>query len=341
MGISKRNMDDLFNKLSRGESVNGSFNESEGLRNDVEEKKKLLNVFDEGISIKEMLTLEQIKQRTSNINDLLINTINDSNGQKKQQIKKNIPNSASKLIGSNNHKIKQRNKISPFVNDNHTTIINNFQSRSPNKQTTSNNGTNTKLSFSNSRNNHNSTFYNTTSSYNSKKSLSNSTMKEVVSNHSKNPYNLNTLHKHKALQSTSNTTSSNSIDNKIKKTQISSKLSKPIHEEYDYMKILSDLRSIFGEDLEYFNENLLFNNLDEMSNKGLIKGLLMLAHQQDKQIKILKQQISEMNVKHLGENKVKMDSMVILTLQLNKMNTIFKEYINENQNVLKQAKHYN
>jgi hypothetical protein len=91
MGISKRNMDDLFNKLSRGESVNGSFNESEGLRNDVEEKKKLLNVFDEGISIKEMLTLEQIKQRTSNINDLLINTINDSNGQKKQQIKKNIP----------------------------------------------------------------------------------------------------------------------------------------------------------------------------------------------------------------------------------------------------------
>jgi hypothetical protein len=124
MGISKRNMDDLFNKLSRGESVNGSFNESEGLRNDVEEKKKLLNVFDEGISIKEMLTLEQIKQRTSNINDLLINTINDSNGQNKQQIKKNIPNSASKLIGSNNHKVKQRNKISPFVNDNHTTIIN-------------------------------------------------------------------------------------------------------------------------------------------------------------------------------------------------------------------------
>ena len=148
MGISKRNMDDLFNKLSRGESVNGSFNESEGLRNDVEEKKKLLNVFDEGISIKEMLTLEQIKQRTSNINDLLINTINDSNGQNKQQIKKNIPNSASKLIGSNNHKVKQRNKISPFVNDNHTTIINNFQSRSPNKQMTSNNGTNTKLSFS-------------------------------------------------------------------------------------------------------------------------------------------------------------------------------------------------
>ena len=325
MGISKRNMDDLFSKLSRGESVNGSFNENEGLKNDVEEKKKLLNVFDEGISIKEMLTLEQIKQRTSNINDLLINTINGSNGQKNQQVKKNIPNSASKLIGNNSHKVKQRNKISPFINDNHTTF-NNLQSKSPNKQITSNIN-NTKLSFSNSRNNHSNIFYNTTSPYNSKKSLSNSTMKDVVSHHSKNPYNLNTFHKHKVLQSTSNTTLSNSIDNKTKKTQITSELTTPIHEEYDYMKILADLRSIFGEDLEYFNENLLFNNLDEMSNKGLIKGLLMLAHQQDKQIKMLKQQISEMNVKHLGENKVKMDSMVILTLQLNKMNKIFEEYV--------------
>ncbi len=46
---------------------------------------------------------------------------------------------------------------------------------------------------------------------------------------------------------------------------------------------------------------MLFANLDEFSNKGMIKGLIMLSHNQCKKIKLLEQMItsvrSEYNLK--------------------------------------------
>jgi len=51
----------------------------------------------------------------------------------------------------------------------------------------------------------------------------------------------------------------------------------------------------------YFNLLVLFANLDEFSKKGMIKGLIILSHNQYKKIKLLEQMItsvrSECNLK--------------------------------------------
>lgn len=111
-------------------------------------------------------------------------------------------------------------------------------------------------------------------------------------------------------------------------------------DEYDYSKILIDLKSIFGEDLEYFDENLLFSNLDETSNKGLIKGLLMLSHQQEKKILYLNQKIKKENENYIKELKNKNELIDILNLQVNKMNSLLKGFITENEKVIDNINKY-
>jgi hypothetical protein len=68
-----------------------------------------------------------------------------------------------------------------------------------------------------------------------------------------------------------------------------------IIEEYDYNKILLELKCIFGNDFEDYDENsknlkfnfllVLFSNLDDTSTKGLIKGLIMLSASQDRKLR--------------------------------------------------------
>ena len=111
-------------------------------------------------------------------------------------------------------------------------------------------------------------------------------------------------------------------------------------DDYDYNKILIDLKSIFGNDLEYFDENLLFRNLDETSNKGLIKGLLMLAHQQEKKIVNLNKKIKNENENYIKELKNKNELIDILNLQVNKMNSLLKGFITENEKVIDNIKKY-
>ena len=111
-------------------------------------------------------------------------------------------------------------------------------------------------------------------------------------------------------------------------------------DEYDYSKILDDLKSIFGNELEYFDEDLLFSNLDESSNKGLIKGLLMLSHQQSKKIKYLNEKVTKLNNEHINEVKNKNTAIDLLSLQLNKMNGLLKEFISDNEKVEDKVRKY-
>lgn len=106
------------------------------------------------------------------------------------------------------------------------------------------------------------------------------------------------------------------ISNKNKcDISINKQFTTEIIDEYDYSKIMTELKSIFGENLENFDENckiifndiktcaiyliytvVLFSNLDEFSNKGLIKGLIMLSHTQEKKIKLMEQSITSVRV---------------------------------------------
>lgn len=84
-------------------------------------------------------------------------------------------------------------------------------------------------------------------------------------------------------------------------------------EEYDYNKILCDIKGIFGENLEFFDENrkkiivisyinvVLFSSLDEATNKGLIKGLLMLSYFQEKKLSNLTERIKQLKIQHKEE----------------------------------------
>lgn len=105
-------------------------------------------------------------------------------------------------------------------------------------------------------------------------------------------------------------------------------------EEYDYSKILIELKAIFGENLELFDENcmlsllilflVLFSNLDDISNKGLIKGLIMLSHSQEKKIKGNNDYISALNAKHKNEIRVKDKNIKELNEELNKLKASLK-----------------
>ena len=118
------------------------------------------------------------------------------------------------------------------------------------------------------------------------------------------------------------------------------KQSSMLTDEYDYSKILDDLKSIFGNELEYFDEDLLFSNLDESSNKGLIKGLLMLSHQQSKKIKYLNEKVTKLNNEHINEVKNKNTAIDLLSLQINKMNGLLKEFISDNEKVEDRVRKY-
>ena len=107
-----------------------------------------------------------------------------------------------------------------------------------------------------------------------------------------------------------------------------------------FEKILDDLKSIFGNELEYFDEDLLFSNLDESSSKGLIKGLLMLSHQQSKKIKYLNEKVTKLNNEHINEVKNKNTAIDLLSLQLNKMNGLLKEFISDNEKVEDKVRKY-
>jgi hypothetical protein len=69
---------------------------------------------------------------------------------------------------------------------------------------------------------------------------------------------------------------------------------------------------------------VLFANLDEMSNKGLIKGLLMLSHIQEKKLKVVDQMITKIKNQHKLELREKDNQMKALNDEMNKLKSSLK-----------------
>lgn len=70
--------------------------------------------------------------------------------------------------------------------------------------------------------------------------------------------------------------------------------------------------------------SVLFSNLDDLSNKGLIKGLLMLSHSLDKKTRLYEQTIIKMKKTHAAELKEKDNSIKTLDEDLQKFKTSLK-----------------
>jgi hypothetical protein len=94
---------------------------------------------------------------------------------------------------------------------------------------------------------------------------------------------------------------------------------------------------------------VLFSNLDELSNKGLIKGLIMLSHAQDKKIKAYDQLITNIKTDQKKQIKEKDIQIKKLNDEIGKMkknsqqamrNSIItpKSSINNNQNLTQSSK---
>ena len=92
----------------------------------------------------------------------------------------------------------------------------------------------------------------------------------------------------------------------------------------------------------------LLGELDEGSTKGLIKGLVMQAYHQEKELKKVKEELEYLKNKKspkeeqenykkelLKEIESKDEKIEFLTLRIQKMNLILKEVTLDNENLLK------
>ena len=152
-------------------------------------------------------------------------------------------------------------------------------------------------------------------------STSFTTSRSFSLSHLPSPFHYNTLNTSNVfpLHSTHNTSSRNSlntISSSLPKHHHSSSVEPTTKGEHkracSYSGLLSDMKSIFGNDLENLNEDVLFGNLDESSTKCLITGLLMLTHQQDKELASLNTALTEMSAHHVHEMQNKQNAINIM-----------------------------
>ena len=111
------------------------------------------------------------------------------------------------------------------------------------------------------------------------------------------------------------------------------------HNDTSYRCLLSDMKSIFGNDLEHLNEDVLFGNLDDTSTKCLIKGLLMLTHTQDKELTSLSTTLTHLTAQHVHDIQSKQTAINIMIDQLNKMNNNLISLHNDSEKVIQRTQH--
>ena len=183
-------------------------------------------------------------------------------------------------------------------------------------------------------------------------STSFTTSRSFSLSHLPSPFHYNTLNTSNIvpLHSTYNTSSRNSLNT------ISSSFPKQHHHHSSSMDkasttkhehehvcsyhcLLSDMKSIFGNDLEHLNEDVLFGNLDDTSTKCLIKGLLMLTHDQDKELSTLNTTLTQMSTQHVHDIQSKQNAINIMISQLNKMNNNLISLYNDSEKVIQRTQH--
>ena len=163
-------------------------------------------------------------------------------------------------------------------------------------------------------------------------STSFTTSRSFSLSHLPSPFHYNTL----------NTSSRNSLSNKHQHHHYHSSSMdnrSTTHNDNSYRCLLSDMKSIFGNDLEHLNEDVLFGNLDDTSTKCLIKGLLMLTHTQDKELSSLSTTLTQLNVQHVHDMQSKQTAINIMIEQLNKMNNNLISLHNDSEKVIQRTQH--
>ncbi|MCQ2815764.1 MAG: hypothetical protein MJ252_00710 [archaeon] len=110
-------------------------------------------------------------------------------------------------------------------------------------------------------------------------------------------------------------------------------------ESYSYKRILEDIKGIFGEDLENFDPSFLLSNLDKTSTEGLIKGLVLLAYNQEKEIKKYKEDIKILKISWDSHLDSKEEIIELLTGQIEKLNSYLKEISSDNTTLLQKITH--
>ncbi|MCQ2816576.1 MAG: hypothetical protein MJ252_04830 [archaeon] len=126
----------------------------------------------------------------------------------------------------------------------------------------------------------------------------------------------------------------NKLDNELLKGVVNGTITES--DIYSYKKILVDLKGIFGNNMENFDCKFLLSNLDNQSTEGLIKGLVMLAVNQEKEIEKYKEEL-KISKANLDTNIYSKDETIeLLKQQIKRLNSSLRKISTDNVSLLNQ-----